>query len=259
MIKYLYIFLSLCFVFSFGYRLLNKQKKKIIIGYALNNEYANYLYTSLVSLFENSDRNTIYQISIQIGRGFSQNNKDLILSLEKYYFNCFIQFIQMNDGEFGGAIIGYLDISVYYRLKLPILLGNINRIIYIDSDTLIFKDLTELYTLNFYEKYILGRLDMITDELDKLGTFTKTYINDGIILMDLYNLRKYNYYQKFIDYIKKNKNVNYLNHHDQTCINYVCHKKIGILRLKYHMWPFLNEEEVKQFNNILRIPYNENE
>ena len=100
---------------------------------------------------------------------------------------------------------------------------------------------------------------MITDELDPLGIFTKIYINDGIILMDLYNLRKYKYFEKFINYIKEHGNVNYLNHHDQTLINYVCYNKMGILRPKYHMWPFLNEEEVTKFNRKLRIPYNESE
>ena len=115
--------------------------------------------------------------------------------------------------DFNGVIQGRLDTCAYYRLKLPVLLPNLNRIIHIDSDTLILKDLMELYTLNFNGKYILGRLDILVNELDFLGIQTNTYINTGILLFDLYNLRKNNYVDKFMNYIKEHNNVEYLYHH----------------------------------------------
>lgn len=258
MYKNLYIIFFLCIFNSFQGKISNKHKNKIMIVYAINNKYIDYIYTSLYSLLENSGNNTIYEIIIQIGSGFEEKNKDLILTLEKHYFNCFITFIDMKD-DFKTAIRGVLDSSTYYRLKLPILCPDINRIIHIDSDSIILKDLTELYTLNFEDKFILGRLDQIVSELDNIGIFTKIYINCGIILMDLYNLRKYDYTNKFLDYIGKHNNVRYLNHHDQTCINYVCYDRIGKFRPKYHMWPFIDEAEVKSFNNKLRYPYDEKE
>ena len=256
-IKLYYIFIFIL-VFQFGEtkRLSNKQKKYINIAFPVNNKYINFLYISLISLLENSDKNTIYNIYIQVGEMFDKNNEQLLYDIEKYYFNCFINIINMHT-DFNGVIEGRLDISAYYRLKLPIFLPNINRIIHIDSDTLILKDLMELYTLNFNGKYILGRLDILVDELDSLGIQTNTYINSGILLIDLYNLRKYNYVDKFMEYIKEHNDLDYLNHHDQTLINYVCYDKIGVLRPKYHMWPFRNKEDVLTKNKIFRTPYNE--
>jgi lipopolysaccharide biosynthesis glycosyltransferase len=158
--------------------------------------------------------------------------------------------------DFSFAIRGTLDVSTYYRLKLPIQCPNINRMIYIDSDTLVLKDLTKLYTLNFGKNYILGRLDLLSNELDSLGVYINNYINAGVLLMDLYNLRKYNYYHNFTEYLNKHNNYRYLNHHDQTLINYICHNKIGILKPRYHMWPFKNEKEINNTNNRFRIKYN---
>ena len=258
MFKQFYFILIIIIFYANTKRLVNKQKKIINIVYAINNNYINYIYTSLYTLFENSDMHTNYNIYIQIGKGFNKTNINLILSLEKIYFNCAFHFLDMGN-DFSSAIKGKLDHSTYYRLKLPILLTHVNRIIHIDSDSIILKDLTELFTLNFEGKYILGRLDMITDELDKLGVYTNTYINCGIILIDLYNLRKYNYTDKFIDYISNHNNYRYLNHHDQTCINYVCYDKIGLLRPKFHMWPFIDKEEIIKFNKGLRTKYNEKE
>jgi lipopolysaccharide biosynthesis glycosyltransferase len=121
---------------------------------------------------------------------------------------------------------------------LPVLLPNIYRIIYIDGDSIILKDLMELYTLNFGQKFILGKLDIYPDDLDKFKIYIKNYINCGILLMDLYSLRKFKYVDKFLDYIKNHNDSIYLRCHDQTLINYICHDKIGILKPKYYMWPF---------------------
>jgi lipopolysaccharide biosynthesis glycosyltransferase len=253
-LKYFYI-LFLCPLFCFPKRISNKQKKIINIAFSLNNKYINYFYTSLYSLLENSHKNTIYKIYIQIGSSFHNNYKEIIKKFETIYFNCFIQFLDMNN-DFSGAIRGLLDISTYYRLKLPILCPDITRIIFLDSDTIVLKDLTEFYTLNFENKYILGRLDALSNELDSLGIYINNYINGGVLLMDLHNLRKFNYVDKFLGYIKLHNNYRYLNHHDQTLVNYVCHDKIGILRPKYHMWPFKNESEIKQINDRFRIKYN---
>ena len=253
-LKFNFIFI-LCLLFSIHKKLDNKQKKIINLAFALDNKYINYLHISLISLFENSNNNTIYNIYIQVGNKFDDKNKELFYNLEKIYFNCFIIFINMYN-EFSTAVKGDLDASTYYRLKLPILLPKTNRIIHIDGDTIILKDLMEFFTLNFERKYILGRLDKIVDELDSLGVHTDTYINCGVILIDLYSLRKYNYVEKFMDYVNNHNNFKYLNHHDQTCINYICRDKIGILRPKYHMWPFPDEEAIIDLNNKLRTKYN---
>ena len=256
MFKIRYLFFILIHLYIVQNRLTNKHKKRIDLVFAINDKYIDYFLTSLVSIFKNSDNNSIYDIYVQVSDTFEKKNMDLIYSLEKIYFNCFIHFINMGK-EFSKALKSYLDSSTYYRLNLPILLPNIRRIIHIDSDSMILKDLMELYTLNFNEKYILGRLDLITSELDSLGIYTQTYINCGILLMDLYSLRKYNYVEKFNDYLKNHNNYKYLNHHDQTLINYVCSERIGVFRPKFHMWPFKDHEEIISFNNHLRKKYKE--
>ena len=240
-------------------KITNKQKKVINLAFSVTNKYISFLYISLVSLLDNSHNNTVYNIVIQYGcDNLNSENKELIINLEKIYFNCFINIIDMKY-DFYTAIQGALDISAYYRLKLPILFSKLNRIIHLDSDTLILKDLMELYTLNFEGKYLLGRLDTLVDELDSLGIKTKTYINSGVLLMDLYNLRKYNYTWKFMEYITHNNNATYLVHHDQTLLNYICHDKIGLLKPKYHMWPFKSKLHILKTNRLFRIPYDKKE
>ena len=248
--KFYYILL-ICILLCDSKKIANKYKKSVNLAFSVNNKkkYIDFLLTALVSLLDNSSKNTIYNIYIQINHDFFEIAKSKITKLEEIFFNCFIHFIDMKN-DFRNALKGKLDYSTYYRLKLPILCPKLNRIIHIDIDTIILKDLTELYTINFEGNYILGRLDSLVDELDKLGIMTKTYINNGILLIDLYSLRKYKYVDKFNDYIKLyRRKIKYLNHHDQTLLNYVCYDKIGILEPKFHMLPFVNEEDIVKYNS----------
>ena len=138
---------------------------------------------------------------------------------------------------------------------MPTVCPNINRMIYLDSDTIILKDLNDFYSLNFNGNYILGKLDKYSDNLDKLNIYILNYINTGVLLIDLYSLRKYGYVGKFMKYIQEHNNNKYLHRHDQTLINYICHDKIGILHPKFHMWPFKDENHLFKDHIKLRIPY----
>ena len=259
MVKFKYLIIICLLLFSNPTKLSNKQKKVVNLGFSTNNKEIDLLYISLFSLLENSGKNTIYHIYIQIKKNVEQVRIDLIYSLEQKYFNCFIHIIEMKN-EFKKAFRNCLDVSTYFRLKLPEVCPNyINRIIFIDADTITLKDLIELYSLNFQGKYILGRLDTITDELDKVGVNTTTYINAGILLMDLYSLRKYNYVEKFMNHIKIHNNDKYLYHHAQSTINYICYGKIGLLTFKYHMWAVSSISSLYDFNKKFRIKYNESE
>ena len=117
------------------------------------------------------------------------------------------------------------------------------------------RDLRELFTLNFYNNFILGKLDKYPDELDKFNISIKNNINSGVLSLDLKSLRKYNYVEKFMNYTKNNNNKIYLHAHDQTLINYICHDKIGILKPIYHMWPYKNYTDFIIDHRKTRIQY----
>ncbi len=56
-------------------------------------------------------------------------------------------------------------------------------------------------------------------------------------------------------YIEEHNDSLYLNAHDQTLINHICHDKIGILKPEYHMWPYRSKNDFIEENNQLRIKY----
>ena len=250
----IYFFLLINISFIYSKRLSNKQIKIINISFSINNNYAENLLVPLISLFENANKNTIYHVHILVGESFKEENYHFLYDLEKNYFNCYINIINVGN-DFKDVYKSFLDEAAYYRLKIPTVCPNINRMIYLDSDTIILKDLNDFYSLNFNGNYILGKLDKYSDSLDKLNIYILNYINTGVLLIDLYSLRKYGYVGKFMKYIQEHNNNKYLHRHDQTLINYICHDKIGILHPKFHMWPFKDENHLLKDHIKLRIPY----
>ena len=125
----------------------------------------------------------------------NQNYIDKINVLNNRYGtkNIKIKFINMKN-DFARAITGtHISRSAYYRIALPSLLPNVDRIIYSDVDVLNFKDLTEMYNLKFKDNiYLKATLDNVglTSELKRYGIVVKKYFNSGILLMNLKSMVK---------------------------------------------------------------------
>ncbi len=69
-----------------------------------------------------------------------------------------------------------LATSAYYRLSLHELLPNVKRIIYMDGDTLVFEDLTELIKLDMKGNIIMGFLDVSVGAIKSFGFENATVI-----------------------------------------------------------------------------------
>ena len=123
-------------------------------------------------------------------------------------------------------------------------LVNETKTLYFDCDTLIYKDLTELYNYNITEKYYIGEYE--GKPLKKYGKNLNNFINSGAILINLENLRKDNIFPKMIEFLRKNNNS--LLYLDQDAINVVCNKKNGIFPSNYISSGICNLNELHKIN-----------
>ena len=67
--------------------------------------------------------------------------------------------MEISDETFRGANTKRYPMATYYRLLLAELLPDLNRIIYIDGDTLVYQDLTEMFNLVMGDNIVLGFVD----------------------------------------------------------------------------------------------------
>ena len=222
----------------------------IHIGFSLDNRFIYPLLACLTSLLENRASTTFYRIHIQTSKNIKQENLGKIDKLIKRYGKqaSKVSYYNMGD-DFKGAITGsHISLASYYRIALPSLLPNVDKIIYCDADVINFKDLSEMYNLKFRDKiYFMSTLDNVglLNELKQLGVYTQKYMNAGILLMNLKAIREDGIEQKIRRYIFSH----YLDHHDQTAINAVCYKNIDVLSCKYSTFVFNSLDDMKKFNN----------
>ena len=123
----------------------------------------------------------------------------------------------------GVDINNKIPIAAYYRLELQNILPDVDRIVYMDGDTAVFQDLSELITLDMEENYILGFLDSIPNALRKFKIKNEVVLCSGVLLMDINALRINNISKKYNDFLKENLGKIY--QHDQTIINVVRPRK----------------------------------
>ena len=236
-------FLKQISIISYDYTdKLKTSNNKVHIIINMNNKY---IYPSLVainSILRNSikNRTTIVCHILcpeDLRRGSINKLKSLLFvyptNLEMIFYNMGNLFNEYKRNRFSEV--------TFYRLLAPIFIP-IEKVIYLDSDVLVFEDLEEMYNLPFNNLYVLGILDLLSNGLDYLGLISEKYINAGVLLLNLDLIRKDHKYYELLSMYKYYKK---LNNNDQTIINYVFYPKIGILPSKFGIFNFDSIFDIK--------------
>lgn len=213
----------------------------INVVYASDNNYAPYLAVSLNSLILNNSNESI-NIFI-LDNNISENNKDYLKILISKNNNFQIKFISTKKFENSvniskSQIDGLLGINLtsYSRLLLSSILPNdIEKVIYIDCDSLIVDNIRKLWEINIDKYMCAGVLDTTPTYFKEIVGLNDEdeYINAGMLLINLKKWREENVEKHFLNFLenKYGKNI----HHDQGVINGVLKNKILIIHPKYNL------------------------
>jgi lipopolysaccharide biosynthesis glycosyltransferase len=213
----------------------------------------------LTSLLESSNDENFYKIDILIPSEFSKENKEKVSNLQNSYKNCDIEFIDMKDCFKNSFISKHFSEVVYYRLRIPTVLETRKRCIYVDVDTIVEKDLLELYRYDMGNNWVAGVADSgrsvfykNEEERKKREDYKKSidlksfdqYINSGVLLLNLEAIREDKVEDKFKTFLETHRDPM---QHDQSTINSSCYGKICSLPFKYNaqMYMFFDQEENK--------------
>lgn len=239
-----------------------KQKKYIPIVYASDNNYAKYTSVSIQSILENSAQRNFLIFYILIDDEFSERNKELLTNqVEKYGHN--IVFVNMKDAyKEENLKIAHISHHTYYRLQLPKILGYLNKLIYIDGDTIVLGDIGDLFDFDIKDSYFGGVKAPAFDNKkhrNRLGIDTSKYINAGVLLVNNRLLIKDKVQQKFEELLNNSYDCQ-----DQDIINVAGFGKITLLPIKYNLMTkyqntfsrFISEGKIdkSEFDEAIKYP-----
>ncbi len=123
----------------------------------------------------------------------------------------------------------YISLPAYYRLKLPSLLPQVDKIIYFDCDFVVCTSLKELFDKNIDNYIIAGVNDTDKNKIKR----NPQYINSGMILFDLEKMRKQKIEDEFLNWTKAN--IETIKLGDQEIINEVLRGKIKIIEKEWNV------------------------
>lgn len=160
--------------------------------------------------------------------------------------------------------------TTYIRLLLPEILPSIDKILYIDSDCFIRKNLEDLYNINI-EDYLLAAvrefsiLDLCTkwkpSQYIRDFFVNNNYFNAGILLLNLKKMRELNYIDVFYNFYKKMPS--YMLFADQDILNYCCCNQVKFISpiYNYHITNTktgnygFDPYTFERYNNFHKTPY----
>lgn len=157
------------------------------------------------------------------------------------------EFNIINHGEPDTSILygtkpnPHLSLAACNRLFIPTTLTDIDKVVYLDVDVVVLGDIAELF--KYKVDYIAGVKDPMYIHNAKKNGLTHSYINSGVMIMNLKALREMNFIQACVDIQDKGYNFSLL---DQDIINVVLNKKLQHLPKEWnvygHDYPEMTED-----------------
>ena len=241
---------------------MNEEKEIIPIFFAIDDRYIPFMAVCLQSITEHLSEDKLYEIKVLYTK-VSKENQEKIMKFERDNFK--IEFVDLNEqiNEIKDKLytIDYFSAATYYRLFIPTLFMMYNKAIYIDSDTVLLDDIANLYSIDIKDNLIGGVTDGVINSIDLFKDYVEkvvgvsnwhNYFNAGVLLMNLEELRKIDFKNKFIYLLGGMK---FPVAQDQDYLNRICKGRVQLIDSNWDAMP-INKEMYKDESKIKLIHYN---
>lgn len=207
------------------------------IAFAFDNNLVFPACICLSSLMMHAKEDTFYEIFI-LHSEREQLNREELDKLPTFYSNCSVTYRSVGDVFDNAFEIRGITTPAYYRLLIPELIPEYDKVIYSDVDVIFRMDLSELYSLNLGENYLAATkdlgLNLSQDGIAYIQSMPELqigkYLQSGFIVINNKKILQDGLVQQFKLTAKRK-----LKYQDQDTLNIVCHGKILYLPLEYNM------------------------
>lgn len=227
------------------------------VVFACNNVYAPYLNVALISLIEKCNENRKYVIKI-LHTSLSEENQRRLVALSKV--NVSIECI--NTSKFLPQINLYkkhhFSEEMYFRILIPSIFSNQEKILYLDCDIVVNKDVALLFDTNMGNYPIAAVKNFcnffMADYIsNKIKLNPQQYFNSGVLLINLKEYRKLNLENLCFSLLSANQQFEYP---DQDILNIACVGKVLWLKDNWNMvWQYSQNYETRLYNDENKYRY----
>lgn len=224
------------------------------ILYTTNDKFVPQIGAGVCSVCENNK--DLEELMIYIfSMGITSENKGLLVELGKRYKRK-IEIIELGDlsNYFGFSFDtkGWNPIVLARLILDKLLPEGIDRIIYLDGDTIVRMSLKELWETDMGDSAVGGSIEPTVnhEQLEYLNMIGIPYINAGVMLINLKKWRDQKVGERIISFYKAHGGNLFAN--DQDAINGTLKGEIYYLSPRYN---FYNIYECYSYETLTRLVY----
>lgn len=200
------------------------ETNKIHFCIAADKNYKMPLRCSVYSIYKNSSKHPCVIHVLFDGLSTRYRN-----SLIRKYKNTNLSFdfkdMSGYEFDFHGINMQYWTKAMFYRIMIPEIFTDIKRILYIDGDTLVLRDMSAFFNMDFPSDTSLAMvIDRFSWKKCSVKLNVPKYFNSGVILFDLEKCKQDKFSQKCIEWLRNNQKI--AQFPDQDAINAVYNDKI---------------------------------
>lgn len=206
---------------------------------AANDKFAPYLSTMIQSIVDNASGQRNYDL-IVLHKDITTENQIVMCNQLCGRINMSLRFVHVERyfDEFTLFIDQHLSIETYYRLVIPDIMPEYDKILYLDCDMVTDRDVAELYDFDLGDKVIGAAKDIDIAGQAKKFAEMKSYLTEslgldspfdyfqaGVLIISLNRLRE----------ITSTRNLMELAHsnswkcHDQCVLNIACKNQVAYI------------------------------
>lgn len=219
------------------------------VVYACDNNYIKQTIISMISLLKSN----CYPIEFWIvSDRLSDENRELLLDKTAEYERT-VQFLDI-ESVLNGVVLsgeGRHPRTIYAKLFLSKWVHR-ERVLYLDSDTVVTGELEELWNRNMKNELVAGvQMPYSNDLKSKMNLDPSSpYLCDGIVLFNLQLWRKGSSEQKCREYIARCEGCPPMQ--SEGTLNFVCQGKMGVLQPRYNLMPQMLFYTAKQIQKLFQ-------
>lgn len=218
-------------------------RKTVPVFFAADENYMPFLAVALTSMKAKLSKEYLYQIHVLYTGKLCKNAKT-VKEMETENFR--IHFVDISEKIDAITHLihcrDYYTSAIYYRLFIPELFPQYEKAIYLDCDTVVLRDIAELYEIDIKDNFIGAVADQAVAAIAPFREYTKyalgieseKYFNSGVIVMNLEQMRAIRFYDVFSKILGS---YDFIVAPDQDCLNLICKDKVYYLEATWNTMP----------------------
>jgi lipopolysaccharide biosynthesis glycosyltransferase len=215
-------------------------KKIIPIFYACDKSFLKYTAVSIRSLMENASPDFDYHIHI-LHNDIGEAERTSVCKMAKEGFS--IQFddvsAYLHTIQDKLPLRDYYSKTTYYRFFIADMFLQYEKAIYIDGDTIVRGDISELYRTNIKDAYVGACHEQVMLQTDVFGTYAecvtgvdrRCFFNAGLLLINCTLFREKKLLSRFFSLLAE---YNFVVTQDEDYLNVLCRDHVFFLDSRWN-------------------------